>query len=61
MAAGQDGDVLRAFVRIAGVIEPAEQVFADQALVEKVVALGGDWRDAPSLAPTRTELLGLVA
>jgi 2-polyprenyl-6-methoxyphenol hydroxylase-like FAD-dependent oxidoreductase len=61
VAAGQDGDVLRAFARIAGVIEPAQAVFADPALVEKVVTLGADWRNAPSLAPSRSDLLGLVA
>jgi 2-polyprenyl-6-methoxyphenol hydroxylase-like FAD-dependent oxidoreductase len=61
VASGQDGDVLRAFARIAGVIERAEKVFADPALVEKVVALGADWRDAPPLGPSRSQLLELVA
>ena len=61
VALGQDGDALRAFARIAGVIERAEVVFADPALAEKVVALGADWRDAPSLAPSRSDLLELVA
>jgi hypothetical protein len=36
-------------------------VFADPALVEKVVALGADWRNAPSLGPSRSDLLELVA
>ncbi|HZB73055.1 MAG TPA: hypothetical protein VE395_13010, partial [Acidimicrobiales bacterium] len=61
VASGQDGDVLRAFARIAGVIDRAEEVFADPALVEKVVTLGADWRSAPSLAPSRSELVALVA
>ena len=61
VAVSQDGDVLRAYVRIAGVIERAEEVFADPALVEKVVALGGDWRNAASLAPSRSDLVALVA
>jgi hypothetical protein len=61
VASGQDGDVLRGFARIAGVISRAEEVFADPALVEKVVNLGADWRNAPSLAPTRAALLELVA
>ncbi len=61
VASGQDGDVLRAFARIAGVIERAEEVFADPALVEKVVTLGADWRNAPSLAPSRSDLVALVA
>jgi hypothetical protein len=53
--------VLRGFARIAGVIERAEEVLADPGLVEKVVTLGADWRNAPSLAPSRSDLLGLVA
>ena len=61
VATGQDGEVLRAFARIAGVIQRAEEVFADPALVEKVVTLGADWRKAPSLGPSRPDLLGLVA
>jgi 2-polyprenyl-6-methoxyphenol hydroxylase-like FAD-dependent oxidoreductase len=61
VASGQDGDVLRGFARIAGVIERAEEVLADPALVEKVVTLGADWRSAPTLAPSRPDLLGLVA
>jgi len=61
VASGQDGDVLRGFARIAGVIERAEEVLADPALVEKVVTLGADWRNAPTLAPSRPDLLGLVA
>jgi flavin-dependent dehydrogenase len=61
VASGQDGDVLRAFARIAGVIQLAGDVMADASIVEKVVSLGADWRNAPSLAPSRAELLGLVA
>jgi 2-polyprenyl-6-methoxyphenol hydroxylase-like FAD-dependent oxidoreductase len=61
VASGQDGDVLRAFARIAGVIQLAGDVMADASIVEKVVTLGADWRNAPSLAPSRAELLGLVA
>jgi hypothetical protein len=36
-------------------------VLADPALAEKVVALGADWRSAPSLAPSRSDLLAAVA
>jgi flavin-dependent dehydrogenase len=61
VASGQDGEVLRAFARIAGVLESAEEVFADPAIVEKVITLGSDWRNAPSLAPPRQQLLDLVA
>jgi 2-polyprenyl-6-methoxyphenol hydroxylase-like FAD-dependent oxidoreductase len=61
MAAMQDGDVLRAYVRIRGVITPADEVLADPALVEKVQALGAGWREAPVLGPARAELLEIVA
>ena len=61
MAAMQDGDLLRAYVRIRGVITPADEVLADPALVEKVQALGAGWREVPVLAPSRAELLELVA
>src|SRR5918997_728293 len=61
MASTHDGDVLRAYVRIRGVISPADEVLADPALVEKVRDLGAGWREAPVLAPTRAELLELVA
>jgi 2-polyprenyl-6-methoxyphenol hydroxylase-like FAD-dependent oxidoreductase len=61
VASNQDGDVLRAFIRVAGLIDRAEEVLADPAVLEKVVALGAGWRDAPSLAPSRDELLVVVA
>jgi hypothetical protein len=60
-ASMHDGDLLRASVRIRGVISPAGEVLADPALVEKVRDLGAGWREAPVLAPTRAELLELVA
>jgi len=61
VASGQDGDVLRAFARVAGVIELAGDVLADASIVEKVITLGSDWRNAPALGPARSDLLELVA
>jgi 2-polyprenyl-6-methoxyphenol hydroxylase-like FAD-dependent oxidoreductase len=61
VAASQDPDVLRAFIRIAGLLTPAAEVLADPAVLDKVITAGAGWRDAPSLAPSRDDLLGLVA
>jgi hypothetical protein len=60
-AAGQDGDVLRAFLKVVGVLELPQDVMSDPALVEKVITLGADWRNAEILAPTREQLLATVA
>jgi len=60
-ASGQDADVLRAMLRVAGVLNTAGEVLADAELFEKIVALGAGWRDAPSFAPSREELLAVVA
>jgi 2-polyprenyl-6-methoxyphenol hydroxylase-like FAD-dependent oxidoreductase len=59
-AAGQDGDVLRAFLRIAGVLELPEVAIAREGVFEKVIELGAGWRDAEVLAPTRAELVELI-
>jgi 2-polyprenyl-6-methoxyphenol hydroxylase-like FAD-dependent oxidoreductase len=60
-AAGQDFDVLRAFLKVAGVLELPADVMASPGLFEKVIELGAGWRDAEVPAPTREELLAIVA
>jgi hypothetical protein len=60
VASGQDADVLRAFLRIAGVLDLPEVVFSDPALVARIVELGGGWRDAPELGPSREALLATI-
>ena len=45
-AAGQDPDCLRGALSIGGMLLLPDEVFADPAIVEKVVTLGGGWRDA---------------
>jgi hypothetical protein len=60
-ASGQDGDVLRGFLRIASVITTADELFAEPGMFERVVELGAGWRDAPMIGPDRDELLKLVA
>ena len=60
-ASGQDPDCLRALLSIFGLLRTADEVFADAALLEKVLTLGAGWRDAPRLGPSRSELLSIVA
>ncbi len=60
-AVTRDPDVLRAFLKIAGVINTPQEVLADGVLADKVLSLGGGWRDEPRLGPTRTELLETIA
>jgi 2-polyprenyl-6-methoxyphenol hydroxylase-like FAD-dependent oxidoreductase len=59
-ASSQDAGVLRGALRIASVLETASEVLSDTALLEKVVTLGAGWREAPSLAPSREELVATV-
>lgn len=59
-AANQDGDVLRGMVRILGVIDLPEDVLSDAALLEKVITLGANWRDAETLGPSRDELVAMA-
>ncbi|HEV7526428.1 MAG TPA: FAD-dependent oxidoreductase [Acidimicrobiia bacterium] len=60
-AAGKDPDLFRAFLNIAGVLQCPDEVFAAPGVFEKVVELGASWRDEPVFAPTREELLAIVA
>jgi 2-polyprenyl-6-methoxyphenol hydroxylase-like FAD-dependent oxidoreductase len=55
-----DPEIFRAFLRIASVLSPAEEVLARPRLLRKVIKLGSGWRDAPIPGPTRSELLELV-
>jgi len=59
-AAGRDPDCLRAFMSQAFLLRTPEEVFSVPGLLDKVVATGGDWRDAPRLGPTRAELVSIV-
>jgi len=60
-AAGRDPDCLRAGIAIAGLVRSPDEVLGDPGLFDKIVALGGTWRDEPALGPTRDELLSIVA
>jgi len=60
-AAFKDPDCLRGFVGVAMVLSRAAEVVARPGLLDKVIALGGGWRDEPVPAPSRAELLSIVA
>ncbi len=60
-AAGQDVDILRAFLKVAGVLELPAEVMAAPGMFEKVIERGAGWRDAEVPAPTREELVAIVA
>jgi len=60
-AAGKDPELFRGLLKIVTVLECPETVLAEPGVVEKVVELGSNWREAPIFAPTREELLAVVA
>jgi 2-polyprenyl-6-methoxyphenol hydroxylase-like FAD-dependent oxidoreductase len=59
-AAGKDPEMLRALLKIVSVLELPEQVFAEPGVVDRVMELGGGWRDEALPGPSRDELLALV-
>ncbi len=60
MAAVQDPDCFRALIDIVSVNALPRDLFADEALLGKVMQLGSGWRDIPALGPDRAELVRIV-
>jgi flavin-dependent dehydrogenase len=60
-AAGKDPEILRAFISLVGVLALPEEVLSQPGVFERVVELGGGWRDEHLPGPSREELLALVA
>lgn len=58
--AGRDPDVMRGFLRFAGLLWNSEEMLAEPGLFEKIIEAGADWRDAPPDGPGRRELLDVV-
>jgi 2-polyprenyl-6-methoxyphenol hydroxylase-like FAD-dependent oxidoreductase len=56
-----DPEVLRAFLKIAGVLALPDEVLAAPGMFERVIEAGGAWRDAPIVGPDRDTLLKTVA
>jgi hypothetical protein len=59
-ASGKDPDVLRGLVDIAGVLERPSDVLARPGLMDKIIELGGGWRDEPPIGPSRDELVAMA-
>jgi flavin-dependent dehydrogenase len=60
-AAFKDPDCMRGFVSAAMVLSREADVTARPGLLDKITALGAGWRDEPVPAPSRAELLSIVA
>lgn len=59
-AAFQDGELLRASLRMVSMLSSVEDEHGCDEVREKALAAGAGWRDAPSLGPSRAELLDIV-
>jgi flavin-dependent dehydrogenase len=55
-----DGELLRARLRIAGVLNTPADLMAETGLADRVKRVGGDWRDHPLPGPGRKQLLRLL-
>jgi 2-polyprenyl-6-methoxyphenol hydroxylase-like FAD-dependent oxidoreductase len=60
-AALADPDALRLFLRASLLLEPPQQLFADPAVAQRVLALGGNAPRYPLPGPTRAEVLAAIA
>jgi hypothetical protein len=61
VAIGQDPECVRAFLDTRLVLRTPQEVFGRPGLRDKVLELGSGWRGAPTLGPTREQLLALAS
>jgi hypothetical protein len=61
LAAVQDADVFRALLEIAGVLTLPHEVLARPGLRERVLELAAGQDSPPVAAPSRTQLLEMMA
>ena len=59
-ATGTNAEVLRGFLRFAGLLERVDETMARPGFFEAVIESGAGWRDAPPLGPSRSELLNVI-
>jgi hypothetical protein len=57
----QDPDVMRASIRIAGLLASPDEALAEPGLLDRVMELGKGWRDAPTAGPDRAELVATLS
>jgi hypothetical protein len=60
LAGTRDPDAFRAFMGIVSVLELPEAVLARDGMFEKVIELGGEWRNEPAIGPNRDELVAMA-
>jgi flavin-dependent dehydrogenase len=60
-AAGKDGEILRARLRIAGLLESVDEVLSAPVIADRVIELGAGWRDEPTYGASREEFLQALA
>jgi 2-polyprenyl-6-methoxyphenol hydroxylase-like FAD-dependent oxidoreductase len=59
-AVTKDPDLLRISLRAAFVLSPLDSAIAAPGVSERIMELGGDWREIPVPAPSREELVALA-
>ncbi len=59
-AGGSDFDIFRRSLDVVSLLTTLGEIAADTELRAKVMRLGGSWREAPLLGPSRKELLDMV-
>jgi hypothetical protein len=60
-AGGRDPDCLRAGLAVNFVLSTPDEALAQPGLIDKVMAGGSDWRDAPSMGIDREQLTAIAA
>jgi len=55
-----DRELYRGFQRLVGMVDDVSTVLAAPGFLERVIAVGAGWRDAPPIGPRRTELLEVI-
>jgi len=59
--AGADGDVLRAFLRVASVLDLPDVVLAEPGVLEHIIEVAASVGTAEVPMPSREELLKIIA
>lgn len=56
----KDSDCFRAFLDVAMVLNTPAEVMNRPGMQEKVAEMGGQWREEPTLGPSRAEVVDLI-
>lgn len=55
-----DPELFRGLLKVVSLLQSAEELFAESGFADKVMAVGGGWREAEVFGPTRKQLVELV-